>query len=188
MGERPVGERVVITGGTFSGKTTLVRALSERGFRTVPEAAIQVIEELIPLMGVEEQVRWRQANPIEFQMRVLQRQIELEAAVGPGEFPVFFDRGRPDGVAYMRLGGHALPAALQSALDDLPYGRVFLLETLAEFDQRSDSGRTSDRERSLRTRDHLRDVYNESGYEPVLLPEMALAKRVATVLSHLGYD
>ena len=45
--------RVVVTGGPGSGKTTLVEALGRRGYATVPEAAIQVIEAKNAELGVE---------------------------------------------------------------------------------------------------------------------------------------
>jgi len=179
--------RVVITGGPFSGKTTLVEALAERGFHTVPEAAILVIEELKAEHGVEGQAEWRAAHPEEFQALIVAKQLELEAAAdrAGGDEPVFFDRGRLDGVAYCRIYGSAVPVPLEQACQSLPYTRVLLLDTLSRFERRSQSGRTSNRERSLAIKDALRDVYTEHGLKPIELPEMSLEARLEATLAAL---
>lgn len=179
--------RIVITGGPFSGKTTLVNALAERGFQTVPEAAIVVIEELKAEHGLEGQAAWRAQHPEEFQERIVGKQLELEGAADQegGSEPVFLDRGRLDGVAYCRIYDSAVPAPLAAACADLPYSRVILLDTLSRFERRSQSGRTSNRERSLAIRDALRDVYTEHGLAPIEIPELPLEARVDATLAAL---
>jgi predicted ATPase len=176
--------RVVITGGPFSGKSTLVQALGARGYQTVPEAAILVIEELTASHGLEGQAAWRASNPQEFQARIVAKQLALEAAC-EGSEPIFHDRGRLDGVAYCRIYGSAVPADLEAACQELPYTSVILLDTLSRFERRSQSGRTSNRERSLAIRDALRDVYTERGLRPIELPEMPLEARIEATLASL---
>ncbi len=180
--------RVVITGGPFSGKTTVVEALAARGYRTVPEAAIEVIEDLTRAHGLEGQAAWRSANRAAFQVLILEKQVALEeaAAAAAGEGPVFLDRGRLDGVAYCRVFGAAVPPEVEAGCRDLPYDRVFLLDTLADFDDRAATGRTSDRARSLKIRDELRRTYAERGLEPVFVPERPVAERVEAILAALG--
>ena len=57
----------VIAGGPCSGKTSLVNALAERGFRTVPETAEETIRAAVGAgVPVEQQ---RLADPVGFQGR-----------------------------------------------------------------------------------------------------------------------
>lgn len=186
MATTDTGPRVVVTGGPFSGKTTLVEALGARGHRTAPEAAITVIAELTEAMGLEAQAAWRHEHRDAFQVRIIEKQVELEEAAAGGTGPLFLDRGRLDGVAYCRVFDTPVPAALEAACRELPYDRVVLLDTLTDFDGRKDTGRTSDRERSLKIRDELARTYAERGLEPLVVPEASIDERVALVLAALG--
>lgn len=182
----PTGLRVVVTGGPGSGKTTLVEALGRRGFATVPEAAIQVIEDLNAEHGVEGQKVWRKANRLAFQERVLARQIALEEAAG--DPPVLFlDRGRLDGVAYCRYFQAPLPPGYRERARSGRYDRVLVLQTLAGFEPRADSGRTSGREDSVALGRVIAAVYREAGHAVADVPELLdVEARLSFVLDLLG--
>jgi predicted ATPase len=181
-------EFVVITGGPGSGKTTVIEALAGLGYRTVPEAAIQVIEELNQELGLEGQKRWRAAHTGRFQDRVLDLQIELEkkCATAPGF--VFLDRGRLDGLAYLRHFGGGASSEQLDRIGEVRYSHVFLLATLRSFSERGASGRTSQRADSLAIAKRIEEVYRESGYQPVALPQMPPADRVAFIVAKIGVD
>lgn len=179
--------RIAITGGPGSGKTTLVDALAARGFATVPESAIQVIGELARELGLEGQKRWRREQPVEFQRRVLARQLADEASVGAGaSAPLFLDRSCIDGLAYCRHFGVEPPAELAQAARAERLERVFLLDTLPMLGDRGASGRTSDRETSLAVRDLLDAVYRELGHTPLRVPVAPVEERVRFVLVASG--
>jgi predicted ATPase len=178
---------VVITGGPGAGKTSLVTYLASLGYVTVPEAAIQIIDELNRELGVSGQVEWREGHPAEFVQLAFRRQVALEMACPVAEGSIgFCDRGRPDVVAYARLYGLELDREVRSLIERQRYLRVFLLDTLSSFEDRSATGRTSDRERSLRIGDLLDDAYRSYGYSPFQVPELSIEDRARIVLSELG--
>jgi len=179
------GVHVVITGGPGSGKTTLVEELGARGYATVPEAAIQVIARLNEEMGVEAQQRFRRSDSAGFQELVLELQLELEKEFEEREGVVFLDRGRLDGLAYLRHFEEAPSVGQLELLTARTYDRVFLLETLSVFEDRSDSGRMSKRADSLAIARTIDQVYREYGHEPIAVPECSVDDRVALVLEHL---
>lgn len=174
-------QSVVLTGGDHAGKTTLLEALRAEGYAVVREAALEVIEELSRELGVDAQRSWRHANWTRFQARVARRQHELErAARDSGGRGLVLDRGLPDGIAFCRLAGVALPDELRGGLERR-YDHVLLLDTVTPFAERPETGRIGGLERSRALRDLLRSVYEELGYAPELLALLPVADRMALV-------
>lgn len=173
---------VVVTGGPFSGKTTLVRELSGLGYTTVPEAAIDVIRRLNDRMGVAGQRSWRRSHVQEFQRMVFDLQVEREEALDPGPDPVFLDRGLADGIAYcLYQGVEPLPVFRERAASS-GYERAFVLDTLEGFDGRGESGRMSSRQDSLDVGRLLTEVYEAIGVDVVQVGPAPVGGRVQTLL------
>lgn len=153
---------------------------------TVPEAALAVIEELNQEQGgIEQQIAWRKTHQKDFQERLLRKQVALERVAAARDGVVFLDRTRIDSVAYCRLRGLELPPMLQCENLAGRYASVFVLDTLSSFSTRAETGRTSDRDLSLRVRDLVIAAYREFGYKLILVPELPLEQRVALILNQL---
>ncbi len=179
--------RIVVTGGPHSGKTALLHALMQRGCRTVPESALQVIDELNGRFGVAGQVEWRKNNRLEFQEMIAARQLALEAAVdGSDPRPVFFDRGLHDGLAYCKVSGCPVPATLASAELMGRYTHVFVLATILPFDPRAGTGRTSSEEMSRQVGDELFAIYSQYGHAPRRIPRLPAEERLAAIWRMIG--
>jgi predicted ATPase len=174
--------KIVLTGGPWSGKSTLAARLSERGCAVAPEAAIRVIEALREELGEAPALRWRESHAQSFQLRIALLQQELEAeAVGRGATVVVCDRGLPDGIAYLRLRGLEVPVELTAAARRVRYDQVLLLDTLRDFRPRPDTGRIDDRADSLQLRELLEAIYREHGHDPLPVPELPLEERLEHV-------
>ena len=180
-------KRVVITGGPCSGKTTIIEHLSKQGFQVVTECAIEVIEELNKDMGIEGQKKWRKENLVELQRILVAKQIEKESKIKAGKAEVvFFDRGMYNGLAYLRLMKKPVETELLAIIKGYTYDMVFALETLSNFQPRAETGRTSDREKSIAIGRLLEEVYKENGIEVVFVKEMSVEERVSFIKEHLG--
>lgn len=175
--------KIVISGGPGSGKTTLIQALASRGYRTVQEAAIQVIEDLNGRYGVEGQKAWRKENRSEFQVMIAEKQSELEGLVREHSAEMaFLDRGRLDSIAYCRFHGNEVHPAVGSIADGHNYDGVVVLRTLSTFSSRRATGRMSSYEDSIQIGDHIEQVYREAGYPILTIPELSVADRLERVL------
>ncbi len=172
----------MVTGGPCSGKTTLVTALAAAGHRTVPEAAIDVIERLNASMGAEGQRTWRSNNLAGFQRMVLDLQLERQASLAPGEDLVFLDRGIADGIAYFRNARLDPPRALVEHALASRYEHAFVLDTLDVFDRRRSSGRTSSRADSVKLGDLLESVYTEIGVPVSRVVLAPVPERILAIL------
>ena len=170
--------RVVITGGTCAGKTSVVNFFAAQGYHTIAESGQQVTEELINKWGMDEMNRFRKECPLEFLDLVAQRQSRLEHNIPIGR-PVIFDRVMHDYVAYCRLiKVEPPPKVLKMLNPKYKYDMIFLLETLQEFQSRDQTGRTHDKDFSNKWRDAVCDIYKEHGFKPIRVKEMPLSKRI----------
>ena len=174
--------KIVVTGGPYAGKTTLVEALRAEGCAVAPEAALQVIAALADELGPERARAWREEHPERFQVRIAELQLELEArAERSGTGLVACDRGLLDGIAYCRHRGIETPAPVAEAAARSRYDLVLLCDTLTPFRPRPETGRVDDRHDSLALRDLIEAVYREYELVPQPVPQRAPDERLALV-------
>jgi predicted ATPase len=174
---------IVLTGGPYAGKTSLISFLESQGYQTTPEAAMIVIDRLNSKLGRVDQLRWRQSHPAEFQSMVADVQLELEAgARHRSRDMVFLDRGLHDGIAYCNFFGVPLPDVLNSTELYSRYSFVFVLETLAPFSPREHTGRSSTEETSRAIGAAVFDAYRAFGHTPRWIEVMPLERRADAIL------
>lgn len=168
----------VITGGPGSGKSTLIEALHQLGYARSVEAGRAIIRDQVAIDGPALPGK----NPAlfaEFMLCWEMRNYHLaEASAGI----VFFDRGVPDVLGYLRLKGLAIPTHLQNAAKNFRYNHgVFIAPPWQEiFEQ--DRERKQDFEEAARTYDSMVAIYTEYGYELIELPRASVEERVQYVL------
>lgn len=100
--------------------------------------------------------------------------------------PVFFDRGVPDTVGYLRLCGLPVPDHLVNAAEKFRYARrVFIAPPWPEIFVQ-DEERKQMLDEARRTHDSVAGVYAELGYELVPLPLVPVDERVRFILEEAG--
>jgi len=167
----------VVTGGSCSGKTTLLSELSKRGYRTFPEAARVLIDKGISEGKTLEEIR---RDEIDFQKKVLKMKLELEDKLKEDEV-VFLDRGVPDTIAYYKLYNFDFSDLLRICKKKR-YEKIFFLEPLI-FEK--DYARIEDKETTRKLSDLIKRVYLDLGYEVITVPVMSVEQRAKFVLSKL---
>ena len=168
----------VVTGGPSSGKSTVIRALKDMGYKTTIELARHYID-LQRMNGRStEEIR---ANQRQFQHKVLNLQIDLERRLDPQE-QIFFDRALPDEVAYYEYFKLEPDEKLVEYLQTASYKKIFIMDLLP-LD--SDYARTEDREAQLDLHNRIIDVYKKRGEPIVFVPVLPVKERVQFVLDHL---
>ncbi len=143
------------------------------GYATVREVARDVISEQMALDS--QLLPWRDRPA--FQRRVLQVQLQREAAVA--DRVAFLDRGIPDGIAYLSVGGYELFPELPEQSHGR-YAGVFLLEPVTGYEP--DDVRTEDAVTARALHRELGAVYRELGYEVVKVPAMPVPDRARFVV------
>ncbi|MCV3208996.1 AAA family ATPase [Mesorhizobium sp. YC-39] len=168
----------VLTGGPGSGKTTLIEALRKAAFATSPEAGRGIIRGQMAIGGPA--LPWN--DPALFSELMLSWELRSYEAALEKKGPVFFDRGVPDTLGYLRLIGLPVPAHLRNAAERFRYARrVFIAPPWpAIFGQDSERKQTLDE--AERTYHALAEIYVELGYELVPLPLAPVETRLRFVL------
>ncbi|RAH99317.1 ATPase [Acuticoccus sediminis] len=171
--------RVVISGCSGGGKSTLLEALAARGYATVEEPGRRIVREALASDGGT--LPWR--DPVAFAHRAIAMAQDDHARVdGLGPL-VFFDRGLVDAASFLDhvTDGDAL-SGLASATRY--HTTVFLTPPWPELFQ-NDAERRHGFGEAISEYARLAQAYPAAGYTVVTLPRVSVKERVGIVLAEL---
>ena len=172
----------VLTGGPGAGKTTLIDALQDAGFATMPEAGRAIIRDQLDIDGPAT----HQDNPALFAELMLAFDMQSYRRALDRTGPVFFDRGVTELAGYHRMMGMPAPAHFRAAAERFRYNiKVFVAPPWPEIFA-NDSERKQSLGEAVRTHDAAVKIYAEFGYETVPLPKTSVEERLRFVLAHVG--
>jgi predicted ATPase len=168
----------VVTGGPGSGKSSLIGRLQENGYAGSVEAGRAIIQDQVTIGG--RALPW--SDRVVFAELMLSWEMRSYRIAEQTAGPVFFDRGVPDVLGYLRLSGLPTPEHMKRAVELFRYNRrVFVAPPWKEIFQQ-DSERKQDFDEAVRTNEALVATYTVYGYELVELPRVSLEERVSFVL------
>jgi predicted ATPase len=168
----------VVTGGPGSGKTTLIEALEAAGFSRTAEAGRGVIQDQVAIGG--NALPWR--DPLAFAEQMLSWDMRSHHLARQQKGPVFFDRGVPDVIGYLRLLQRPIPAHMEKAAKIFRYHRrVFIAPPWKEI-FKQDAERRQLFDEAERTYDAMVETYVRLSYELITLPCVPIAERLRFVI------
>jgi predicted ATPase len=171
----------VVTGGPGSGKSALIDALEKSGYARSVEAGRAIIQDQVTIGGSA--LPWSDRRSFAEMMLCWEMRSYRMAEHASG--PVFFDRGVPDVLGYLRLLNLPVPAHMQKAASTFRYNRrVFIAPPWREIFQQ-DRERKQDFDEAVRTYDALAATYTELGYTLVEIPCVLVGERVRFLLSNI---
>lgn len=176
---------VAVTGGEYSGKTTLLSELAGCGFPVVYEAAEAVLNIVVPALGGDEVSEWIRNSPEEFQAVVAYEQQRMSLAEGCTW--TFLDRSMIDVLAFSDGRGHDVPLLARLLVGTRPIDGALVCETLTPFASRPSTGRvTRSSAESHRAMVSCEDAYRRKGIptqrlEATLSPAQRAMQSIAWV-------
>ena len=173
------GRRIVISGCSGGGKSTLLAELARRGFATVAEPGRRVIAATQAAGG--RALPWIDMPACARALVAMARR-DLAAAAGQAG-PVFFDRGLVDAAAAL---AHATGQAIDDILADTPRfdARVFMVPPWPAI-YVQDAGRRHDLAAAIAEHDRLAALYPALGYTVASVPRLPVAARADWLLATL---
>ncbi|NHN25225.1 ATP-binding protein [Flavobacterium jejuense] len=174
-------EIIVLIGGPSSGKTTLINALTNKGYICYPEVSREIIQKA-QNDGIEQLFL---EQPLLFSELLLEGRInQYKQAKKESSEIVFIDRGLPDVIAYMDFVGNSYPEAFHKACLENKYSRVFVLPPWEEI-YVSDKERYESYEEAVLIHKHLEKTYNEYGYQLIEVPKDSIENRVTFLMNEI---
>ena len=174
----PNSKLFVITGGPGAGKTTLIEALAASDQHTVAESGRRIIRQQNLISGPARP--W--CDPDLYAELLLSWDLRSHQEASSLDAAVFFDRGIPDTIGYLRLIGLPVPDHFTAAARRFAYnGRAFVCPPWREIYEQDE-----ERKQTFRTAEEtylsIVEVYRELGYELLEVPPGRLADRRHFVL------
>ncbi|MDP0928631.1 AAA family ATPase [Paracoccus onubensis] len=171
----------VITGGPGSGKTSLIDALSRRGFPSMPEAGRAIIKDQVEIGGTF--LPWADRSMYAELMLVWELRSYHEARALDG--PVLMDRGIPDVIGYLTLCGLPVPGHIETAASHYPYNRRVFIAPYWDAIFTQDTERKQDRQEAEATGRMMAVTYARLGYQLIELPLAGVEERADFMVDHL---
>lgn len=174
--------RIVISGCSSGGKSTLLSELSARGFHTVEEPGRNIVREALETGG--DALPWANAEAfvrkaIEYADESLQRVRGLEA-------PVFFDRSAVDALAHFERLSIRAPDELKALGEACLYSSPVFFAPPWQALYKQDEERPLSFRTAVLEYEWLRHAYPKRGYAIIGLPKVSVTARADFILRALG--
>lgn len=174
-------EKIVITGGPSTGKTSVIEKIEKEGFFCFEEISREITLEArkqgIPQLFV--------SDPLLFSERIMEGRIKQFQAANKLSHPfVFFDRGIPDVLAYMDCFEQSYSDHFVESCKTYTYDHVFLLPPWKEIHE-SDNERYENFEEAVQIHTYLEKTYTKFGYKIINVPKETVAGRVTFILNKI---
>jgi len=175
-------QKIVITGGPGTGKSTIVDALLKRDFICMPEISRQITIEA-KKNGIDQLFL---KKPLLFSQLILDaREAQFIDASEQNADLIFFDRGIPDVHGYMNYLGVDYPDNYKKISKKLRYQHIFMLPPWEEI-YLEDEERYESFEQSVAIHNHLKKTYRELDYTITEVPLGTVEKRVHFILNSIN--
>jgi predicted ATPase len=171
---------VLLTGCSGGGKSTLLRALEERGFPTVQEPGRRIVSEELARRG--KALPWLDMKA--FALRAVEMaKSDLQVAKHIDGI-VFFDRGLIDAaVALAHSGGQTIEETISET--QAYWKRVFVVPPWRELFA-NDAERRHEFDAAVQEHFRIEEALDALGYIRIALPKVSVQERAEIVLKECG--
>lgn len=175
-------EKIVITGGPGTGKSTIINELTRRAHVCFEEISRQVTLEA-RRNGIDQLFL---TDPLVFSELLLKERLnQFKKAKNCTASHVFLDRGMPDVLAYMDFKKEHYPPYFFESCKAYVYDHIFVLAPWQDIYE-SDNERYENFEQAIEIHDYLLSAYKNLGYNLVDVPYGSVKTRTDFILDTLN--
>jgi predicted ATPase len=167
----------VITGAPCSGKTSVISAIEQLGYRVVHETARAYINEELSKGRTLDEIK---ADMYIFESSIFYKKIKMEASL-PKKAVIFLDRAIPDSIAYFKFA-RLDPKEPEKKSAEIRYRKIFLFDRLPI---KHDEVRNENEDDSILIDRLIEETYVNLGYEIMRVPVLPVARRVDFILENM---
>lgn len=167
--------KIVFSGGPFAGKTESVKALAEKGFTTIPEAATTLVKEL------KEKDQDANTNDQVFNNLLWEKYLENEKNLEKGKTYIM-DRSIIDFIGFAKLYNLTLPENWEQVYQQAKYKLVFMPEILPNYQQ---SQKKENEAAARKVHGIIKQLYEKTKHKIITLPIENPEKRLTIILEEL---
>jgi predicted ATPase len=170
--------KIIITGGPGSGKTSLIYQLKQLGHFVVEEKARLLIKDQMALQS--NKLPWQ--DVLGFSMLLVEKILE-DRQIAPF---YFMDRGIPDIEGYLNHAKLTYDNAIfDQAIEAMSYNSLVFFAPFWSEIYIQDQERKESPEEAEKIANSIKEVYQNRGFELVILPYLSVNQRVKFVLEQL---
>ncbi|WP_084418143.1 AAA family ATPase [Henriciella litoralis] len=174
--------RIVISGCSSGGKSTLLAALSDRGYATIEEPGRNIVREA--LASGSDALPW--IDPVAFVRKAVDQARNSLREMAPFDGPVFLDRSAIDAIAHLERLSLPMPVDITDQAKHCIYSApVFMAPPWRELYVQDDE-RPLPFEEATKEYNWLRLAYPRRGYVLIDLPRISVEARADFMLRTLG--
>lgn len=181
-------QKIVITGGPGTGKTSIIKELENRNYFCYHE----VVRELTLEAKKEGNLKDLSTNPIAevddsmgFNLKILNGRIrQFKDSYTIKDKIIFFDRGIPDVLGYMDFFKQSYDAIFTKPCKEYKYTKIIVLPPWEDI-YVSDSERFENYEEAVKIHYALENIYTEFGYNIIIVPFGTVEERTDFILNAL---
>ena len=165
-------QRIVITGGPCSGKTSIIEGLKTMGIRCFDEVSRDIIQSMNITTSYKK---------INFEEAIFERRKHdfFHAKDGIN----FYDRSMLDNLAYLKFNGHDTPMHLKiDCKNHRYYKKVFISPPWKEI-YTKDKERIENFEESVKIYKILKDIYKKNDYYLIEIPHLSVRDRINFIMN-----
>jgi len=169
----------VFTGPPSSGKSTIIRELAKKGYRTQIEYGRLLIDQEMAKGKTLEEIN---VDSPEFELAWIKLQREAEKKLDPNKI-TFIDRGTVDTLAYFRYYNWQISREVKEICKTAVYNKKVFLFDIINYE---DDGKRIETEGTARAlQKSFEQVYKEAGYQIVRIPAASIENRLKLIIDNI---
>ena len=172
-------KRIVISGAPGTGKTSIIKELSNRGYKCHSEISREIIAHQLATGGAI--TPWQDLNKFS-ELVIDERLIQFKSAIDDVEF---YDRGIIDSLAYLLKDKVPITNKWKSIANNYKYFRTVFITPPWEEIYIKDKERKEDFKNATEIHNCMIEAYNLFSYKVCIIPKMSVDERIEFIINHI---